>query len=143
MPFTRHNAPTPVDMLPGIVRRTMTAGDNMMLIEVHPGHRRRRPHAHPPPRADRRPAATPGRMRLQIALWQELDLDPGDADIIPGGAEHEATALEPAGHRRHLLPAARGVPLTQRVRAGFKPAAAKAGFGIVLVTLCDCVISSQ
>ncbi len=92
MPFTRHDAPNPVEMLPGIVRRTLTAGDKMMLIEVtlEPGtvvpmHT----HAH-----EQTGYVVSGRMRLQIAD-ETLDLDPGDGYMIPGGAEHEATALEP------------------------------------------------
>jgi quercetin dioxygenase-like cupin family protein len=92
MPFTRHNTPAPVDMLPGIVRRTMTAGDKMMLIEVTLDTGAVVPmHTHP---HEQTGYVVSGRMRLQIAD-QTLDLDPGDAYMIPGGAEHEATALAP------------------------------------------------
>jgi quercetin dioxygenase-like cupin family protein len=92
MPFTRHDAPTPVEMLPGIVRRTMTAGDKMMLIEVTLDPGAVVPmHTHP---HEQTGYVVSGRMRLQIAD-ETLDLNPGDAYMIPGGAEHEATALEP------------------------------------------------
>jgi len=92
MPFTRHDAPNPVEMLPGIVRRTLTAGDRMMLIEVtlEPGAAVPM-HTHP---HEQTGYVVSGRMRLQIGD-QTLDLDPGDAYMIPGGAEHEATALDP------------------------------------------------
>jgi quercetin dioxygenase-like cupin family protein len=79
-------------MLPGIVRRTLTAGDRMMLIEVTLAPRTVVPmHTHP---HEQTGYVVSGRMRLQIAD-ETLDLDPGDAYMIPGGAEHEATALEP------------------------------------------------
>ena len=92
MPFTRHDAPNPVEMLPGIVRRTLTAGDRMMLIEVtlEPGTVVPM-HTHP---HEQTGYVVSGRMRLQIGD-ETLDLDPGDGYMIPGGAEHEATALEP------------------------------------------------
>jgi quercetin dioxygenase-like cupin family protein len=92
MPFTRHDAPNPVEMLPGIVRRTLTAGDKMMLIEVtlEPGTVVPM-HTHP---HEQTGYVVSGRMRLQIGD-ETLDLDPGDAYMIPGGHEHEATALEP------------------------------------------------
>jgi len=92
MPFTRHNTADPVEMLPGIVRRTLTAGDRMMLIEVTlvPGTVVPM-HTHP---HEQTGYVVSGRMRLQIGD-EALDLDPGDAYMIPGGAEHEATALEP------------------------------------------------
>ncbi|HET8945262.1 MAG TPA: cupin domain-containing protein [Dehalococcoidia bacterium] len=92
MPFTRHDAPNPVEMLPGIVRRTLTAGDRMMLIEVTLEPATIVPmHTHP---HEQTGYVVSGRMRLQIAS-ETLDLNPGDAYMIPGGAEHEATALEP------------------------------------------------
>lgn len=92
MPFTRHDAPTPVEMLPGIVRRTLTHGEKMMLIEVtlEPGSVVPI-HTHP---HEQTGYVVSGRMRLQIAA-ETLDLNPGDAYMIPGGVEHEATALEP------------------------------------------------
>ena len=34
MPLTPHDSATPVEMFPGVVRRTLTAGDRMMLVEV-------------------------------------------------------------------------------------------------------------
>ena len=119
MPFTRHGTPTPVEMLPGIIRRTLTAGDKMMLIEVtlDTGVLVVPMHTHP---HEQTGYVVSGRMRLQIAD-QTLDLDPGDAYMIPGGAEHEATALEPLVIVDDFPPARR-IPLTQRVPAGFKPA---------------------
>jgi quercetin dioxygenase-like cupin family protein len=91
MPFTRHDSPNPVEMLPGIVRRTLTAGEKMMLIEVHLDPGAVVPmHTHP---HEQTGYVVSGRMRLQIAE-ETLDLDPGDAYMIPGGVKHEATALD-------------------------------------------------
>jgi len=92
MPFTRHNSPTPIEMLPGVTRRTLTAGDKMMLIEVRLEPGAVVPmHTHP---HEQTGYVVSGHMRLQIA-GDTLDLDPGDAYLIPGGVEHEATALDP------------------------------------------------
>lgn len=92
MPFTRHNSPEPVEMLPGVVRRTLTAGDKMMLIEVTLDPGAVVPsHTHP---HEQTGYVVSGRMRLQIA-HEVQDLNPGDAYMIPGGVEHQATALEP------------------------------------------------
>jgi quercetin dioxygenase-like cupin family protein len=73
------------------VRRTLTAGDRMMLIEVtlEPGAAVPM-HTHP---HEQTGYVVSGRMRLQIGD-ETLDLDPGDGYMIPGGAEHEATALD-------------------------------------------------
>ncbi len=90
MPFTRHDSPNPVEMLPGVIRRTLTAGDKMMLIEVHLEPGAVVPmHTHP---HEQTGYVVSGSMRLQIGA-ETLDVNPGDAYMIPGGAEHEATAL--------------------------------------------------
>ena len=34
MPLIDYDSVQPVEMLPGVLRRTMTAGDRMMLVEV-------------------------------------------------------------------------------------------------------------
>jgi len=34
MPLIPHDSATAVEMFPGVVRRTLTAGDRMMLVEV-------------------------------------------------------------------------------------------------------------
>jgi len=79
-------------MLPGVTRRTLTAGDKMMLIEVRLEPGAVVPmHTHP---HEQTGYVVSGHMRLQIA-GDTLDLDPGDAYLIPGGVEHEATALDP------------------------------------------------
>ncbi len=77
--------------LPGIVRRTLTAGEKVLLIEftLEPGAVVPM-HTHPHEQAG---YVVSGRMRLQIGA-ETLDLDPGDAYMIPGGAEHEASALD-------------------------------------------------
>ncbi len=91
MPLVDHGSATPVEMLPGVIRRTMTDGDKMMLCEVTLDKGAIVPtHTHP---HEQTGYLVSGRMRLQIAD-ETRDLSPGDCWMIPGGVPHEATALD-------------------------------------------------
>jgi len=91
MPFTEHDNVRGVEMLPGVFRRTMTAGEKMMLIEVELHALAVVPmHTHP---HEQTGYLVSGRLRLQIED-DTRDLSPGDCWMIPGGVPHEATALE-------------------------------------------------
>jgi quercetin dioxygenase-like cupin family protein len=91
MPLVDHDAATPVEMFPGVVRRTMTDGERMMLCEVRMAAGSVVPmHTHP---HEQTGWLASGRARMQIA-GEERDLNPGDAWLIPGGVPHEATAIE-------------------------------------------------
>ncbi len=93
MPLISYDSVQPVEMLPGVVRRTMTAGDRMMLIEVQLEERAVVPlHTHP---HEQTGYLVSGRLRFQVA-GETRDLSPGDSWMIPGGVPHEVTALEPA-----------------------------------------------
>jgi quercetin dioxygenase-like cupin family protein len=91
MPLIEHNEVEPVEMLPGVFRRTMTAGDKMMLVEVHMDEGAVVPmHTHP---HEQTGYLASGRCRLQIGD-DVRELQPGGCWMIPGDVPHEATALE-------------------------------------------------
>lgn len=91
MPLIEWSEVEPVEMLPGVFRRTMTDGEKMMLIEVRMNAGAVVPsHTHP---HEQTGYCASGRMRLRIE-GEERELGPGGCWMIPGGVEHEATALE-------------------------------------------------
>jgi len=93
MPLIEHSSVTPIEMLPGVHRRTLTDGDRMMLCEVTLEESAIVPmHTHP---HEQTGYLVSGRMRLRIED-EARDLSPGDSWMIPGGVPHEATALGPA-----------------------------------------------
>jgi quercetin dioxygenase-like cupin family protein len=84
---------TPVEMLPGVVRRTLTEGERMMLIEVTldqgavvP------PHTHPHEQI--------GYLASGRLLWElgdeRRELAAGDSWLVPPNVPHQVTALEPS-----------------------------------------------
>jgi quercetin dioxygenase-like cupin family protein len=81
----------PVEMLPGVHRKTLTDGARMMLIEVRLDAGAVVPmHTHP---HEQTGYLARGRMRLTID-GEARDLAAGDAWMIPGDLPHEADALE-------------------------------------------------
>jgi quercetin dioxygenase-like cupin family protein len=93
MPMIHHDNVPPVEMLPGVIRRTMTHGERMMLIEFNLADGAVVPmHTHP---HEQNGYLVSGRMRLEVGD-EARDLSPGDCWMIPGGVPHEATALEPS-----------------------------------------------
>ena len=93
MPLIDHGSTTPVEMFPGVVRRTMTAGDHMMLVEVRMDRGAVVPaHTHP---HEQTGYLVSGSARFRIA-GEERGIKAGDCWMVPGGVEHEVTALEAA-----------------------------------------------
>ncbi len=91
MSLIDHDSTTPVEMLPGVVRRTMTDGDRMMLCEIRMDAGSVVPtHTHP---HEQTGYLASGRIRFRIGD-QERELSAGDAWMVPGGVPHEASALE-------------------------------------------------
>lgn|SRR5574341_136901 len=91
MPLVGHDSVNPVEMLPGVVRRTMTAGERMMLIEVRLDAGAVVPmHTHP---HEQTGYLISGRMRFHLG-GEERELGQGDCWMIPGDVPHEVTALE-------------------------------------------------
>ncbi|MBI1885640.1 MAG: cupin domain-containing protein [Chloroflexi bacterium] len=91
MPLTSRDAATPVEMLPGVFRRTMTDGERLMLIEVTMDRGAVVPlHTHP---HEQTGYLISGRGRFRLGE-ETRDLSPGDCWLVPSGVPHEVTALE-------------------------------------------------
>jgi quercetin dioxygenase-like cupin family protein len=91
--LTRNHEATPVDMLPGVVRRTLNEGVHTMLCELRlakgsviP------PHTHPHEQIG---YLASGRFRFRLGD-QWLELGPGDSWCVPGDVEHEVIVVEDA-----------------------------------------------
>lgn len=82
---------TPVEMLPGVTRRTLNEGHLTMLCEL----RMKKgstipPHTHP---HEQTGYLASGRFRFRLGdEWAEFG--PGDSWCVPGGVEHEVEVLE-------------------------------------------------
>ncbi len=83
----------PVEMLPGLIRRTLVSGDTMMICRFDldvgvsiPGH------SHPHEQAG---YVASGKIRLTLD-GQSFELEAGDSYYAPSGMEHGAVALEPS-----------------------------------------------
>lgn len=82
-----------VEMLPGVVRRTLDYTDRLMVIRVRFVAGASLPaHSHP---HDQSSYIESGRFRYTIG-GKTRDFGPGEGVIIPGGTEHGAVALEDA-----------------------------------------------
>ncbi len=89
--LTRNAEATPVEMLPGIFRRTLNEGTHTMLCELRmakgshvPAHT----HTH-----EQTGYLASGRFRFRLGdRWEELG--PGDSWCVPGGIDHEVEVLE-------------------------------------------------
>ncbi len=93
MPIIDHSSGQPVQMFPGVVRRTLTDGDRMMLIEVRMDAGAAVPiHTHP---HEQTGYLVSGRGRFCLG-HEEREIGPGDCWLVPSGAPHEVTALEPS-----------------------------------------------
>ena len=84
---------TPVEMLPGVVRRTLTEGERMMLIEVTLEQGTVVPlHTHPHEQI--------GYLASGRLLWElgdeRRELAAGDSWLVPSNVPHQVTALEPS-----------------------------------------------
>jgi quercetin dioxygenase-like cupin family protein len=91
MPLIDYASAKPVEMLPGVIRRTITDGAKMMLCEIRMEAGAVVPlHTHP---HEQTGYLVSGRCRFRLGD-EVLELSPGDSWMVPGGAEHEATALE-------------------------------------------------
>src|SRR5512137_2951435 len=80
-----------VEMLPGLIRRTLVSSDKLMIcrfelekgVEI-PGH------SHP---QDQAGYVVSGKIRVSVE-GESCDLGPGDSYSAPSGAVHSAIALE-------------------------------------------------
>ena len=92
MPLIDHNSVTPVEMFPGVVRRTLTDGERLMLIAgtlddgaVVPMHT----HPH-----EQTGYLVSGRLLFELGD-EKRELKAGDSWLVPSNLPHEVTALEP------------------------------------------------
>lgn len=89
--LTTNDSVTAVEMLPGVVRRTLNAGERTMLCEVVLAQGAVVPmHTHPHEQIG---YLSRGRVRFRIGD-EEREIGAGDSWIILGNVPHEVTALE-------------------------------------------------
>ena len=82
-----------IEMFPGVTRRTLNSGDHTTLIEVVLAQGAVVPaHTHPHEQIG---YVSSGRVRFAID-GDVTELTPGDSYLVPGGASHEVTAIEPS-----------------------------------------------
>jgi quercetin dioxygenase-like cupin family protein len=91
MGLVHNGEATPVEMLPGITRRTLNEGVHTMLCELHMAPGSHVPsHTHPHEQIG---YLASGRFRFRMGdTWREMG--PGDSWCVPGGVEHEVEVLE-------------------------------------------------
>ena len=83
----------PVEMLPGVTRRTLNNGDRTTLIEVTIEQGAEVPvHSHPHEQIG---YVVRGRLLFEIGD-EKRELAAGDGYLVPGDVPHRVTALEPS-----------------------------------------------
>ena len=93
MAFKKNPEAKAVDMLPGVVRRTLNAGERMTLHEISITRGSTVPlHTHP---HEQTGYVSRGRVVFTIGD-EERELGPGDGYHVPGEEPHMVTALEDA-----------------------------------------------
>ena len=93
MPLVRYSTGKPIEMLPGVVRRTLTYGERTHLIEVKMDKDAVVPfHTHP---HEQTGYLASGRLLFELGEEDILEMEPGDSWLVPSNVLHQATALEP------------------------------------------------
>ena len=91
--LVHRSSATPVEMLPGVVRRTLTEGERMMLIEVTLDQGAVVPlHTHPHEQIG---YLASGRLLFEVGD-ERRELTAGDSWLVPSNVSHQVTALEPS-----------------------------------------------
>jgi quercetin dioxygenase-like cupin family protein len=91
MPLIDHDSAAPVEMFPGVVRRTLTDGDRLMLIEVTVEKGAVVPmHTHP---HEQTGYLISGRVLFELGD-EKREMGPGDCWLVPSNVPHQVTALE-------------------------------------------------
>jgi quercetin dioxygenase-like cupin family protein len=83
----------PIEMFPGVVRRTLVSGDNLTLLQItlSPGAEVPQ-HTHPHEQAG---TVADGKIHIEIGD-QSWELGPGASYLIPGDAPHYVRAIDAA-----------------------------------------------
>jgi quercetin dioxygenase-like cupin family protein len=91
--LTHRSSAKPVEMQPGVVRRTLSDSERMMLIEVTFGDGAVVPlHSHPHEQVG---YLVSGRVLFELGD-ERRELSAGDSWLVPGDVPHQVTALEPS-----------------------------------------------
>jgi len=91
--LVHRSSATPVEMLPGVVRRTLTEGERMMLVEVTLAQGAVvPPHTHPHEQIG---YLASGRLLFEVGD-ERRELSAGDSWLVPSNVSHQVTALEPS-----------------------------------------------
>jgi quercetin dioxygenase-like cupin family protein len=91
MPLIDHDSASPVEMLPGVVRRTLTDGDRLMLIEVTLEDGAVVPmHTHP---HEQTGYLISGRFLFELGD-EKREIGSGACWLVPSNVPHQVTALE-------------------------------------------------
>jgi quercetin dioxygenase-like cupin family protein len=91
--LVHRSSATPVEMMPGVVRRTLTESERMMLIEVTLGQGAVVPlHTHPHEQIG---YLASGRVLFELGD-ERRELAAGDSWLVPPEVPHQVTALEPS-----------------------------------------------
>ena len=91
--LVHRSSAAPVEMLPGVVRRTLTEGERMMLIEVTLAQGAVvPPHTHPHEQIG---YLASGRLLFEVGD-ERRELAAGDSWLVPPNVPHQVTALEPS-----------------------------------------------
>ena len=91
--LVHRSSATPVEMLPGVVRRTLNDGERMMLIEVTLAQGAVVPlHTHPHEQIG---YLASGRLLFEVGD-ERRELSAGDSWLVPSNVPHQVTALEPS-----------------------------------------------
>jgi quercetin dioxygenase-like cupin family protein len=89
--LVHRSSATPVEMLPGVVRRTLTEGERMMLVEVTLAQGAVvPPHTHPHEQIG---YLASGRLLFEVGD-ERRELAAGDSWLVPSNVPHGVTALE-------------------------------------------------
>ena len=89
--LTTRDSVSPVEMLPGVTRRTLNEGERTMLVEVEMRKGSEVPlHTH---MHEQIGYLARGRILFRLGD-EERELNPGDSWIVPSNVPHAATALE-------------------------------------------------
>jgi len=91
--LTNRSDATPVEMMPGVVRHTLSTSERMMLIDVVMEKGAVVPfHSHPHEQIG---YLASGRVLFELGD-ERRELGPGDSWLVPPNVLHQVTALEPS-----------------------------------------------
>ena len=91
MPLIPHDSAAPVEMFPGVVRRTLTFGERLLLGEGARDGSAGVPTHHPP--HEQTGYLVSGRFLFELGD-ERRELGPGDCWLVPSNVPHRVTALE-------------------------------------------------